>query len=173
MDDWRIEPFDSTHGRGGFCCGKAPLDDFLRSRVSQYERRRLGRTFVAVRPDQKKVLGYYTLAAGSVSFEHLPPAAARKLPKHPAPVALLGRLAVDRAAQGRGLGVFLLMNALKRCLELSARLGIHAVEVLAIDDEAKRFYLKYGFIPLLDNDRHLYFPVKTIEAELRGEDQDD
>ncbi|MEX2121973.1 MAG: GNAT family N-acetyltransferase [Pirellulales bacterium] len=164
MDDWRIEPLDRAHERGEFRCGKPPLDDFLRSLVSQYEKRNLGRTYVAVRPGENdnRVWGYYTLASGSVSFQNIPKKAARKLPKHPLPVALLGRLAVDQAAQGQGLGEVLLIDALKRCLELSDRMGIHAVEVHAIDPPAKGFYEKYGFVPLLDSELHLYLPITTI-----------
>jgi GNAT superfamily N-acetyltransferase len=166
MAEWQIEPLDRSHQRGEFCCGKAPLDEFLRSLVSQYEKRRLGRTYVAVVPGEKRVYGYYTLASGSVPFQTLPSPTAKKIPRHPFPVALLGRLAVDQTAQGRGLGEELLMDALRRCLDLSTKLGIFAVEVMAIDAEAKRFYLKYGFVPLLDSDLHLYLPMKTIQDTL-------
>ncbi len=166
MDEWQIEPLDGSHERGEFSCGKEVLDAFLHSLVSQYNKRKLGRTYVATLPGGKQVYGYYTLASGSVPFQNLPTLVAKKLPKHPVPVALLGRLVVDKAAQGRGLGEFLLIDALRRCLELSDQLGIFAVEVLAIDAEAKRFYLKYGFVPLVDNDLHLFLPMKTIEEEL-------
>jgi GNAT superfamily N-acetyltransferase len=166
MDDWRIERLDRSHHRGSFCCGKASLDEFLRSLVSQYEKRKLGRTYVAVLPGEKRVCGYYTLAAGALPFESIPADRAKKLPKHPAPVALLARLAVDQTAQGRGLGAVLMMDALKRCLALSAQLGIHAVLVKAIDQQARRFYLKYGFTPLPDKDLDLYFPMTAVEQEL-------
>jgi GNAT superfamily N-acetyltransferase len=166
MGDWRIERLDRSHERGSFCCGKAPLDDFLHSLVSQYEKRKLGTTYVAVIPSDKRVCGYYTLAASSVLVQNLPPKAARKLPKHPVPVALLGRLAVDQTAQGRRLGAVLLMDALNRCVSLSAHVGMHAVLVTAIDQEARRFYLKYGFTPLPGKDLDLYFPMWAIEQEL-------
>jgi GNAT superfamily N-acetyltransferase len=166
MADWRIERLDRTHERGEFCCGKAPLDAFLRSLVSQYEKRNLGRTYVAVKEGEKRVYGYYTLASSAVPFAHVPTKIARKLPRHPVPVALLARLAVDQAAQGQGLGAELLIDALRRCRELAAALGIFAVEVLAIDDEARRFYEKYGFTSLVDDERHLYLPMKTLETAL-------
>lgn len=167
MADWLVEPLDPLHERGEFCCGKAPLDDFIRSLASQYEKRKLGRTYVALMPGSRKVCGYYTLASGSIPFADVPPAMAKKLPRHPVPVALLGRLAVDQSAQGQGLGEELLMNALRRCLELSETVGIFAVEVLAIDTQAKGFYEKYGFLPFLDNELHLYLPIQTIEKGLR------
>src|SRR5438309_2342147 len=103
-DSWSIEPLKATHERGEFCCGKAPLDEFLRTLVSQYEKRNVGRTFVAVAQGENRVCGYYTLAAASVEFGHLPEDLAKKLPKHPVPVAHLGRLAVDKSAQGKRLG---------------------------------------------------------------------
>ncbi len=86
MDEWLIEPLDSSHQRGEFSCGKGPLDNFLRALVSQYEKRKLGRTYVAVRLREKRVYGYYTLASGTVAFQNLPAVAAKKLPKHPVPV---------------------------------------------------------------------------------------
>jgi GNAT superfamily N-acetyltransferase len=166
MDEWQIERLDSTHERGEFCCGKAPLDDFLRSLVSQYEKRQLGRTYVAVIAGEKRIYGYYTLASSSVPIQNVPPKTAKKLPRHPIPVVLLGRLAVDQAMQGRGLGKELLLHALRRSLELSNELGIFAVEVVAIDAEAKAFYLKYGFTSLEDSELHLYLPTKTVASVL-------
>ena len=166
MVDWTIEPFGKCHERASFTCGKPPLDDFIRARVSQYEKRRLGKTFVAVPPDEPRVIGYYTLAAGAIDFERLPADAARKLPKHPVPVVLLARLAVDQSVQSKRLGEGLLLDALQRSLDLSAGLGVHAVEVDALDDAAARFYCKYGFTPLRDNPLHLYLPIATVEQVL-------
>lgn len=162
MADWRIEPLDKAHDRSAFTCGKPSLDDFLRARVSQYEKRRLGKTFVAVPEGETRVIGYYTLAAGAVTFEQMPTESARKLPKHPIPVILLARLAVDRSAQGNRLGERLLLNALQRSLDVSENLGAQAVEVDALDDAAVAFYVKYGFAPLLDDPKHLYLPMATI-----------
>lgn len=166
MADWKIEPFSKAHVRSAFACGKPLLDDFIRTRVSQYEKRRLGKTYVAVPEGEKWVLGYYTLAAGAVMFEHLPTEASRKLPKHPVPVVLLARLAVDQSAQGQRLGEGLLLDALQRSLNLSDSLGAYAVEVHALDDPAIAFYVRYGFRPLLDNPKHLYLPLATIEKAL-------
>lgn len=166
MAEWVVEPFGAAHERDTFSCGRPSLDDFIRLRVSQYERRRLGKTFVAVPPGGRAVLGYYTLAAGAVSFERLPTDAARRLPRHPVPVVLLARLAVDRASQGLRLGEGLLLDALGRALALSGGLGVHAVEVDALDEAAAAFYRKYGFTPLLDDPLHLYLPIATVEDVL-------
>lgn len=170
--EWQIERLKNTHERGEFSCGNPPLDDFLRLRVSQYEKRRLGRTYVAVFPGETNVAGYYTLSAGAIPFANLPSDAAKRLPKHPVPVILLARLAVDQKARGQGLGKALLQDALRHCLEISEQLGLYAVEVLAIDAEAKGFYSKYGFVPLADNDLHLFLPIKTIEKGRGNESEE-
>ena len=136
--------------------------------VSQYEKRNLGRTYVAIAGSEPRVLGYSTIASAALAFEALPPKTAKKLPRHPVPAVLIARLAVDRSAQGRRLGEKLLMDALARCLELSGRLGIHAVVVEAIDEQAKAFYGKYQFIALLDRPLHLYLPISTVRDVLAG-----
>jgi predicted GNAT family N-acyltransferase len=164
--EWVIEPFGKQHERAGFSCGIVALDDFLHTRVSQYEKRGLGKTFVAVPKVAKNILGYYTLAAGSVNFEHLPPVASSKLPKHPIPVVLLARLAVDLSAQGMRLGEGLLLDALQRSLDLSSSLGVYAVKVDAIDVAAAKFYRKYGFAALLDDPLHLYLSLATVKEQL-------
>lgn len=129
--------------------------------VTQYEKHRLGRTFVAVRPGEDRVLGYFTLVSGAIAFEHLPPDDAQKLPKHPVPTILLGRLAVDRTAQGQGVGETLLKSAVAKSLDLSETLGVYAVEAHAIDSAAAKFYAKSGFLPLLHDLLHLYLPLAT------------
>ena len=167
-NDWRIEQLEKSHQRAEFRSGRVPLDDFLRLLASQYVKRNLGRTYVAVRQDDKRVYGYYTLASGSVSVQELPDGAPRNLPRHPIPMILLARLAVDESVQGQGLGFALLVDALKRCLEMAAVLGVHAVEVDAIDQQAEMFYQKHGFISLRDNPLHLYLPITAIQKAHGG-----
>jgi GNAT superfamily N-acetyltransferase len=164
MDEFRIERYDRTlHQRDEFRCGKPSLDEFLHKLVGQYEKRKLGTTFVLVRSDSARVLGYYTLASSSLSFEHAPPKLAKKLPRHPIPTVLLARLAVDQTVHGQGHGSDLLLDAFHRIARLSQTLGIHAVEVDALDADAQRFYERFGFVPLLDRERHLVLPLATIE----------
>jgi hypothetical protein len=103
MAEWVIQRLTSAHDRTAFSCGKAPLDTFLVTLVSQYEKRRLGRTFVATEPGQTRVAGYYTLAAGAFDLSCLPQRDRKKLPKHPVPTVHLGRLAVDLAFRGKRL----------------------------------------------------------------------
>jgi GNAT superfamily N-acetyltransferase len=166
MADCPIEPLAVDQERSGFACGKPPLDDFLHRLVSQYEKRHLGRTYVACYPGTRRVAGFYTLASGAIAFQNLPPEAARKLPRHPVPSVILARLAVDRQAQGKGLGETLLIDALRRALALSDRLGIHAVEVDAIDEQARAFYEKYGFVQLAAQPLRLYLPIATVRKGL-------
>ena len=164
MGEWRIERLGPDDVREGFDCGKPSLNDFLLALVSQYEKRNLGRTYVAHQDGDRRVLGYYTLASGSIDAESLPAKQARKLPRHAVPVVLLARLAVDRSVHGRGLGGFLLRDALNRSLDLSEKLGIHAVVVDALDAEANAFYQRFGFLPLTDDDMRLFLPLSTIRA---------
>jgi GNAT superfamily N-acetyltransferase len=151
--------------RTGFDCGKPSLNDFVRTLVSQYEQRNLGRTYVAVQGNDRRVLGYFTLASGAIGATSLPVREAKKLPRHAVPVVLLARLAVDQSVQGKGVGGLLLRDALTRWLELSEKLGIHAVVVDALDAEAKAFYTRFGFLPLTDDEMRLFLPLRTIRAD--------
>jgi GNAT superfamily N-acetyltransferase len=164
MDDWRIERLSQSHQRDGFACGKAPLDDFLRTLAGQYDKRNIGRTFVAVRDGHRRVLGYYTLASSALEYEHVPARASEKLPRHPVPVILIARLAVDQTVRGQGLGERLLVDALRRSLDIAESAGVYAIEVDALGLDAKLFYEKYGFAPLVDSDLHLYMSIKTVRA---------
>jgi GNAT superfamily N-acetyltransferase len=164
VGDWRIERLDRGHVREGFDCGKPSLNDFLRALGSQYEKRSLGRTYVAFQGEDRRVLGYYTLASGAIEAESLPANQAKKLPRHSVPVVLLARLAVDQICHGRGLGGFLLRDAMTRSLDLSEKLGIHAVVVDALDAEAKAFYARFGFMPLMDDEMRLFLPLSTIRS---------
>jgi len=163
MADWVIERLDRSHDRESFSCGQEPLDTFLKTLVTQYEKRRLGRTFVATAAGDKKVLGYYTIAAGSFALDVLPEAARKGLPKHPLPTVHLGRLAVDLTCQGKRLGETLLFHFLHQALEASHNLGIFAVDVWAMHNEARPFYVNYGFMSLADAPLHLYLPMKMVE----------
>lgn len=157
--DFLIEPLGKHHRRENFDCGEASLNEFLKKYARQNDKKNLGRTFVAVLPDDAEVKGFYTLSSGSVSFEVVP----EKLPRYPIPTIHLGRLATDLKMRGQGLGELLLIDALKRAILISAELGIYAVELFALTETARSFYLKYGFVPLKDDDKHLYLPIETLK----------
>ena len=153
-----VEPLKKDHQRFDFDCGIESLNLFLKNYARQNDEKGLSRTFVAVRPGDNTVHGYYSLSSGSVSFEHLP----EKLPRYPIPTAHIGRLAVDRLSQRAGLGEFLLIDALRRVVNVAGELGIFAVELYAINESAKSFYLRYGFTELADDPYHVYLSIKKI-----------
>lgn len=159
---WAIEELGPDHERGEFSCGHPSLDDFLKQFAGQNQKTGVSRTFVARRPGERRVLGYYALAAGSVAFQDLTDEQRKRLPRYPVPIAHLGRLAVDASVRGQKLGSHLLLDALCRIGRVERDLGIHAVEVVAIDDAARGFYLKYGFTALADDAHHLFLSMKTV-----------
>lgn len=161
--DLVIEPLSSTHDRAGFSCDIDSLDNYLKKQAKQDIKRRISRVFVAIRPEYPAtIVGYYTLSTLSIELNQLPEALARKLPRHPVPAALLGRLAVSQQAQGQGIGKMLLMDAIKRTLGVSDEIAIYAIVVDAIDVHAKSFYQQYGFSSLSSKSHRLYLPLKSF-----------
>jgi GNAT superfamily N-acetyltransferase len=171
MADWHIELLAADHERGAFSCGNPPLDDFIRKHARQYVRRDIGQTYVAVRPGNRSVIGYYTLAASSIKFEHIPKTLARRLPKHPVSTVLLGRLAVDTTAHGIGLGRDLLADALRRVLRLADAVGVFGIHTHTTDD-ARSFYEHFGFQSLLDQPTHMLLPMATIRESMDADTQE-
>ena len=158
-DDLTIELLTETHDRASFDCGEPSLNDYLQRFARQNAELFLGRTYVLTVPGQPRIEGYYTISSGSVAREDLPE---KRLPRYPIPIVLLGRLAVDRQAQGRGFGEFLLLDSLTRSAQLSRHLGIYAVVVDALNEPARNFYRKYGFAETADDLMRLYLPIKKI-----------
>jgi GNAT superfamily N-acetyltransferase len=156
-----IEPL-GKHDRAAFSCGVAELDDYLKRRAGQDVRRRITRVFVCTEHEADVVLGFYTLSALAIDAGSLPEAQARKLPRHPIPAALIGRLAVDRSAQGTGLGRLLLADAIQRTLSASEQVAIHAMVVDAKNEAARRFYQAYGFLALSDQPMRLFLPLRSV-----------
>jgi len=163
VPEWIIERLAGHHDRADFDCGKPPLTEWVKRYAGQGDAGDVARTYVAVRPDGPRVFGYYCLSTCHVSYDVVPPGRSKKLPRNQAvPTALVGRLAVDRGTHGRGLGAVLLLDALGRTQRLADQIGIHAVVVDAIDEEARGFYLKFGFEPFLDDPLHLFIPLKAV-----------
>lgn len=160
-----IEALSASHDRKPFSCGVAALDTYIRQQARQDIKRRISRVFVARSHDQPRlILGYYTLSSLSIDLAALPSEMSRKLPRHPIPAALLGRLAVNENARGTGIGKMLLMDAITRTFAVSAEIAIYAMVVDAIDAEAARFYQQYGFLSLNQDGRRLFLPLKSIET---------
>jgi len=159
-DPFRIEPLSRTHDRSRFQSGSVPLDRYFREQVSQDAGRRLATCFVAVSVDTSEVAGYYTLAAIGIVLDQLSVEVIAKLPRYPVvPAALLGRLAIARDHQGKGLGSALLADAIIRVAR--AELGIFAMVVDAENAAASRFYEHHGFTLLAGDARRLYLPIAT------------
>ena len=157
----QIERLDvSRHNRAAFNCGADSLNSFLRQYARQFNERNIGVTWVAVADDDTtRVLGYYTLAAGALIPDELP---AERIALPQVPIMLLGRLAVDLQAQGRGIGQMLLMHALHHALYFSEHVGVYAVVVDALDEKAVKFYQQYGFHPLPSHPFRLYLSMREI-----------
>ena len=156
-----IQLLEAEHRREGFDCGDEALNDFLRRQAGQQQRRGFGKTYVALADDDVSVIGYVTVSAGQVATSALSSQA--KLPRYPAPVLRIGRLAVDARHQDKGVGQDLLAFALRLALGFFQRVGLYAVVVDAKHDKAKAFYVKLGFIACVDNPLCLYLPVAMLE----------
>lgn len=161
-----IKNLNKNHVKKNFNCGKNLLDNYIKNQAGQDVKRDLSACFVAANPDNI-VMGYYTLSSNAIDRNSLPQELIVKLPPSytDLPTILLGRLAVDSQFKGKGLGQFLLIDALNRCVELAKQLGILAVVVDPIDQEAINFYTAYGFI-LLHGSGKMFITIKTIEDSL-------
>jgi len=166
-----FEKLSRDFDRDDFDCGIESLNEFLKRYALQNLKKNISVTMVAVSEEnRKKVLGYYSVSMAQVSFEELPADLSKGIPRYyPVPAMRIGKLAVDRTAQGVGLGGELLRDVLLRALDLSREIGTGIVLVDAIDANAKRFYERYGFVSLLDLPLSLVLPVETIaEAQRKG-----
>jgi GNAT superfamily N-acetyltransferase len=162
-------PITSAHDVADFDCGHSALNEFLVKYALANTSAGLARTYVVTLVHQPAVVGYFSIAAGSVEKENVPGRVAKGTPRHPIPVALLARLAVDLKYQGQGLGKGLLQQALVKILDASRTIGIRAVLVHAKNQRAADFYSQYGFTPSPTNPFHMMLMlkdvIKTIEPQ--------
>ena len=156
------EPLNTSHNKAKFNCGQKLLDTYIHQQAKQDVKRHLVACFVFA-DERNEVKGYFTLSSASIDQELIPENIKNKLPNSYTniPVTLLGRLAVDKSIKGKGVGEKLLLDAIKRCLDASSTIGSLAVVVDPIDENAKKFYLKYGFIYLPDTAK-MFLAMKTI-----------
>jgi GNAT superfamily N-acetyltransferase len=161
-----VEPLGRRHERGAFTCGNPELDDWFRRRASQDEKRNLARVFVAV-DDELGVVGFYSLSTYTLAIEDLPDELARKLPRYDAiPAALIGRLARDERARGRGVGELLLADAVRRILGVGDTVAVLAIVVDAKDARAAEFYRAYGFQSFPDRPQRLFLLASAARKAL-------
>ena len=159
-----IELLDKTHIKSDFDCGQLSLNNYIKIQAGQDVKRGLSVCYVLTAQPGQTIVGYYTLSSNSVKLEDLPEELRRKLPPSykSIPTALLGRLAVDKKYHGQKLGLYLLVDALNRCADLSEKIGTLAVMVDPIDEKAVSFYKNYGFIELV-NSNAMFITIKTIK----------
>lgn len=159
---FRLEPLSSALDRSGFDCGNEILNRYFQQQVTQDIRRRVTNCFVAIARDGGQIAAYYTLAAASIPISGLPEADVKKLPRYPTlPAVRIGRLAVDRCFQGKGLGGALLADALARALQTPA--AVYTLMVDAKNEEAVAFYRHHGFRSVTSAPMTLFLPIATAE----------
>jgi GNAT superfamily N-acetyltransferase len=155
----RVEKLRPDHPIDSFDCGREELNRYLLRFAWQNQQAGAAQTYIGLAGDA--VIGYYTLAVGHVTREEAPERLTKGLARHPVPIMLLARLAVDHRWQGRGVGKALLKEAMLRTLQAADIAGIRAFAVHAKDEEARRFYLKFDFIPSPSDPMHCSCYLKT------------
>jgi ribosomal protein S18 acetylase RimI-like enzyme len=159
---FRLDPFGPAHERSSFRCGEDALDRYFQTQVNQDIRRRIANCFVAVEAVTSQVAAYYTISAASIPLVDLPPEETRRLPRYPTvPAVRIGRLAVNRKFQGRGLGAALLADAASRTLKADA--AAFTLLADAKNDQAVAFYQRFGFCLLAGQPRTLFLPLATAQ----------
>jgi GNAT superfamily N-acetyltransferase len=152
------------HHTGCFSCGVASLDDWLRRRAYPNQVSGASRTYVAA--EGQRVVGYYCLASGALAVSDTPGSLRRNMPD-PVPMAILGRLAIDREYHRKGLGVALLQDAVVRTVQAGGILGIRGLLVHAISEEARTFYEYHGFIASHTQPMTLILSLKGMPSPSR------
>ena len=156
----RVEKLRADHKIEGFDCGREELNRYLLRYAWSNQLAGAAQTYVGLAGDS--VVGYHTLAVGQVSREEAPERLTKGLARHPVPIMLLARLAVDYRWQGQGVGKSLLKDAMQRTLQAADIAGIRAFAVHAKDEEARDFYLKFDFGPSPTDPMHLFVLLKDV-----------
>jgi GNAT superfamily N-acetyltransferase len=152
------------HDRSGFACGKPTLNQYIKKYALINQQNEISRTYVTTRDG--RVVGFYSLAFGSISHDDAASKIKKELPLHPIPVILLARLAVDLKEKGKGLGKALLRDALLRTIQAADIGGLRAMLTHAKDEDAKRFYEQFGFEESPINPLTLMLSIKDIKANI-------
>jgi ribosomal protein S18 acetylase RimI-like enzyme len=166
----KIELLAKFHDRDGFDCGSEPLNRFLKQTARQHAERGISRTFVLVEentPEPVPILGFFSLNLCQLKSESLSPDEAKRLPRDVSGVRL-GRLAVAREFQRKGIGKTLLIAAMEKYMEIFNTAGGIGLFVDAKDQEARRYYEQFGFVSLPSNELELFLPIRTIQEALAG-----
>jgi GNAT superfamily N-acetyltransferase len=165
---WEEAPISRLHDRDAFDCGEVALNTYLKRFARQNHDSGGAKCFVAASSETpSRVLGFYTLRPASIEFSRAPAVVSRGLGRYDIPVFRLGRLAIDRSVQSRGLGGRLLLRAAGRCIAVAQEVGGVALLIDAKDDRAAEWYESYGAVRLLDSRRSLVLPL-AVAAKARA-----
>lgn len=156
-------PLGAQHDTEAFHSGVETLDAWLKRRALKKQASGASRTFVAC--DGTRVIAYYALASGAVAVEAAPSRFRRNMP-NPIPVVVLGRLAVNAALQGRGIGRALVQDAARRVLNAADTIGVRGLLVHALSADAKAFYERVGFDPSPHDPMLLMVTLADLQASL-------
>jgi|SRR5437660_1049335 len=168
LPPWHEEPIGKKHDRGTFDCGEPALNEFLQRYARRNHEMGATKTFLAVDDsDDKTILGFYSLSPASVQYSRTPEIVRRGLARYDIPVFRLARLAVDRMAQGQGLGGRLLLAAGRRCLLAATEVGGIALLIDAKNERVAGWYASHGAMPLIDTPLSLLLPLATIQGVLK------
>jgi ribosomal protein S18 acetylase RimI-like enzyme len=160
---WTIRLLAAGDARDDFESGNAVIDRWFREDAWNYVAKRFATVHLAVSA-QYTIDGFYSFNARAVALDLLPKSEHIRFPRHPVPVAHIGRLARHVRVKGQRLGEDLVVDAIRRAKRLAATdLAVAAIEVIAIDEHAKSFYSRLGFVSLLDDPRHMYLSMKTAD----------
>lgn len=155
------EILSSHHLTAAFSCGSEALDFWLKEKASLANRVNTARVVVVA--EANEVVGYYALSAASLLREDFPRGLRHDLPRHPIPMVLLARLAVDIRYQGQGLGAALVFSAINRSLRAAEQVGVFGLATNAKDSTARSFYQALGFIDSPGDNSLLIFPLKLAD----------
>ncbi len=161
----RPEPLGVEHQLEGFDCGKPALDDWLLRHARQAQGSGSVKTFVVA--EGARVAGYFSLTVGQVDTQDAPERIRKGMGQYPVPVVILARLAVSRQDQGRGMGFGLLQDAIRRTMLIAEQAGIRAMLTHPIDEEAAKFYTRFGFIASPLREQQLLLLLKDARRWVR------
>jgi GNAT superfamily N-acetyltransferase len=160
------ELLGADHVLDGFDCGRASLNVWLDRYARPAAAAGSARTYLVVDSEQARVVGYHALAAAGVEREAATARVIKGMPHYPVPVVLLARLAVDLSVARRGVGAWLARDAMMRTLAASQTIGVRAMLVHAIDNDAREFYIRHGLEPSPTDPLHLMILMKDIATAL-------
>lgn len=166
MTGLRIEKLSRHHAVDSFDCGQEALNRFLTRFAFTNQQANASQTYVGLADDA--VIGFYTLVVGEVTYDDAPERLKKGLARHPVPLMLLARLAVNNTWKSKGIGAGLLKDAMLRTLQAADIGGIRALAAHAKDDTARAFYERFGFMPSPTDPLHLFILTKELQNIIRG-----